>query len=277
MKNFVAAVVVVIIAVLFVTPTFAHKPKTKDDAFNENATIKKTNKPDELEKAYKLGKDFVTRFAADKDEKVAQIKNFVAQYRLRQFLGAVDSKKFSDAFTFGKEILVDEPENTEVLINLATAGYNAREKGDMTFVVDTVAYANKSAELLAAGTLPKSFAPYKDQSEATAWMYFISGFLGFEKDIKASAVSVYKSLQYESPFKSNPLPYYIIATFYENQYETLTKAKADVKTIEATIDRMLDAYARTCKRSEATKHPSHEAWQTRYAQIYKFRKKMDVG
>lgn len=278
MKNLCSTAAVLMIAVLFITPAFAQKQKSKDDAFKEIAALTNTKKPEDLEKAYKLAREFVTRFAADKDDKVTHIKGFVAQYRLKLFLGAVDSQKYAEAFSLGKEILAEEPENTEVLINLASAGYNARsDKGDKTYVADTVIYAEKGAELIVAGKLPKSFAPYKSQDEATAWMYFISGFLGFDKDIKAAASNAYKSLQYETVIKTDPLPYYIIATFYENQYETLSTAKGDQKRIDAAIDLMLDAYARTCKRSEITKHPSHAAWQTRYAQIYKFRKKTDVG
>ena len=278
MKNLFSPAVFVMIAVLFITPAVAQKQKSKDDAFKEIAALTNTKKPEDLEKAYKLAREFVTRFAADKDDKVTHIKGFVGQYRLKLFLGAVDSKKYTEAFALGKEILSEEPENTEVLINLAYAGYNVRsEKGDKTHADDTVAYANKGAELIAAGKLPATFAPYKTQDEAMAWMYFISGFLGFEKDIKAAAFNAYKALQYESPIKTDPLPYFIVATFYEDQYAALSTAKGDQKKIDSAIDLMLDAYARTCKRSEITKHPSHEPWKTRYAQIYKFRKKTDVG
>ena len=86
-----------------------------------------------------------------------------------------------------------------------------------------------------------------------------------------------RRLQYETPIKTDPLPYYMIATYYENQYAALSTAKGDQKKIDATIDLMLDAYARTCKRAEAVKNANTDHWKARFAQIYKFRKKTDVG
>lgn len=278
MKNLFSTAAFVMIAVLLITPAFAQKQKSKDDAFKEIAALTNSKKPEDLEKAYKQAKEFVTRFAADKDDKVTHIKGFVAKYRLKLFLGAVDNNKYAEAFALGKEILAEEPDNTEVVINMAYTGYNARnDKGDKSYVDESAGYAAKSIEMMAAGNLPKSFAPYKTQDEATGWMYFIGGFLVFEKDTKTAAINAYKALQYETPIKTDPLPYYMIATFYENQYAALSTAKGDQKKIDTTIDLMLDAYARTCKRAEAVKNANTDHWKARFAQIYKFRKKTDVG
>jgi|CXWL01.1.fsa_nt_gi hypothetical protein len=278
MRSVFSITVLAIVAALFITPVFAQKQKSKEEAFNEIAKLTNTKKPEDLDKAYKLAREFVTRFAKDKDDKVKHIGDFVKKYRLNIFLKAVDLNTPVEAFALGKEILGEEPENTEVLMNLAHAGYNARNtKGDKTFTDDSVAYAAKTLEMLAAGKLPPTFAPYKDQNEATAWMHFINAFLTFDKDMKVAAASAYKAIQFETPIKNDALPYFMISAFYEDQYAKLSTAKGDAAKINEAIDLMLDAYARTCKRAEAAKNPNNEQWKARFAQIYKFRKKTDAG
>lgn len=278
MKNLFTTAVFVMIAVLFITPAFGQKQKSKDDSFKEIATLTNSKKPEDIEKAYKLAKEFVVRFAAEKDDKVTHIKGFIAAYRLNIFLKAVDGQKPAEAFVLGKEILAEEPENTEVLLNMAYAGYIARnDKGDKTYTDDSITYASKSIELMAAGKLPKTFAPYKDQNEATGWMYFVLAYLTFDKDMKSAAGSAYKAVQFDSPVKNDPLPYYMIASYYEDQYAKLSTAKGDPAKIDKTIELMMDAYARTVKHGEALKNPNTEQWKTRFVQIYKFRKKSDAG
>jgi len=277
MKNQFSAAVLLLLMVVFAASAAAQKEKSKDDLFKEIAKLTNSKKTEDLDKAYSMAKEFVTRFAADKDPRVTNTKAFIGKYRQNLFVNAVVAKKTTDTFALGREILAEEPDNTGVVINLAYMGYTARESGDKAYETDAVTFARKSVELLEAGKLPQSFAPYKDQGETSGWMHFIIGFLSFEKDAKTAAEEAYKAVQFETPIKNDPLPYYMIASYYEDLYTKFSTAKTEPAKTEKAIDLMLDAYARTCKRAEVTKNPGNTQWKERLAQIYKFRKKTDAG
>ena len=278
------------IAVLLtlVVSAFAQKQKSKPDAIKEIATLTNSKKPDELEKGYQLCKDFLQRFGTDTDDAVVKIKKFVESYRNDKFLKAVDGGKYADGSALGKEILAEQPENVDVKINLAYMGYNAATKGDRAYVPDTVDYAGKAIQAIDAGTMPKSFAPFKEKDETLGWLHYMIGSLMFDKDMKTYVGDVYKATQYESSIKHASVPYYMIVTYYESIYEKMTiqlrsksPRESDYKDFadatDKAVDRMLDAYARLCIRAEAEKNPSAGTWKARLTQIYTFRKKSDAG
>lgn len=293
MKNVSAAAVLLMLAVLFTTSVLSQKPKSKDDSFNEIAALTKSKKPEEVEKAYQLSRDFLVRFGKDSDDKVTKIKTFMVKYRENLFFKAVDGNKYANAFSLGKEILAEQPDNAEILLNLAYAGYNAfGTSGDKTYSDDSVAYARKAIQLIDAGNMPKSFDPFKDKNQAIAFMYYVDGNLSLGKDAKAAIGSIYKSVQYESSIKNSSLSYSLFASYYEDIYAKLStdfKAKLDAKTIsdadikttsekiEKAIDLMMDAYARAVKLGETDKNPDLPKWKERLTQIYKFVKKSETG
>ncbi|MBP7416688.1 MAG: hypothetical protein KA831_08545, partial [Pyrinomonadaceae bacterium] len=178
-------------------------------------------------------------------------------------------------------------------MNLAYAGYatSATPEG-AAYANDAIAYSRKAVQLLEAGTTPKSFAPFLDKNDATAYTYFIDGSLSMDKEPAAAAGKIYKATQIDSQIKNDPLAYYLIAAYYEDIYAKLStdlKAKTAAKTItddeakkvqariNEAIDMMLDAYARTCKRAEATKNANYGTWKARLDQVYKFRKGTSEG
>ena len=292
MKKLFSIAVLLMLAASF-TSVSAQKKKSKDDLFKEIATLSNTKVPEDSEKAYQLSKEFLSRFGMDKDERVPKIRNYYNNYRQQSFYNAVEGKKYSDAFLIGKEILAEQPENTEVLMNLAFAGYNAFiGTRDKTFNDDSAAFAKKTLQLFEAGKLPAAFAPFKDQEEAIAFMNYVAGALGFEKDMKDAVTYIYQSTLHQSVIKNSSESVYLIATYYEALYETVStdmKAKVAAKTISDAavntemekvgkiLDLMMDAYARAFKRGEAEKNPSAVQWKQRLAQVYKFRKNTDAG
>jgi hypothetical protein len=269
---------------------FAQKPKSKDDLYKEIGTLTATKKPEDMAKAYPLAKEFLEWFG--KDDKDGKVKMFVTRYREHEFLVALDANKYDVAFPLGKEILAEEPDNVEVLLNLGYAGYTAASSGNRAFVDDSLGYARKTVQLMEAGTLPKTYVPFKDKDEATAFMYFAIGNLSLDKDKKEGVSNIYKAMQYESKIKTNSAAYFLIAAYYEDTYTTLAtelKTKADGKKasdaelsaladrVSKTIDLMLDGYARAVKMAEGDKNPDAAQWKQRLAQIYKFVKKTDSG
>ena len=289
MNRLFSTAVVLMLAVMLVSSASAQKPKSKEESLKEIATLSNTKKPEDMAKAYELSKDFLTRFGKenDKDGNIAKVRDFVNRYRENLFFTAADGKKYADAFAIGKEILAEQPNNVEVLMNLAYAGYNASATPEgKVYVDDAITYARKSTQLVEAGTAPKSFAPFKDKDEAMAFMYFIDGHLSITKDMKAAAGSLYKATQFEASVKNNSLPYYLIATYYEDLYgkmstdlkakgKTLSEAdfKAASDKIDKVLDAMMDAYARACKRADAENSPNKAAWKDRLTQVYTFKNK----
>lgn len=293
MKKLFSAVVIMLVAVLFISSTHAQKPPTKEELLKQIAALAKTKKPEDTAKAYVVGRDYLARFGQDTDTNTVKVKAFVDAFRQDQFFAQIDAKKFAEGFVTGREILAEQPDNLDVLLNLAYAGYAASgTPNGATYANDAISYSRKSVQLLDAGTAPTSFAPFVDKSDAMSYMYFIDGTLSMEKEPVTAVGNIYKATQIGSQIKNDPLGYYLIAMYYEDIYAKLStelKAKVAAKTISdaaikkdqarinGAIDLMMDAYARTCKLAEAAKHPNYSNWKARLDQIYKFRKESDAG
>lgn len=279
MRKLFLTVAVVLAAFLYISSAVAQKPPTKEEMLKDLATLSNSKVREETDKAYAIAKDYLARFGKDSDTNTAKVKTYFEAYRLNQFYIRIDGKKYDEAFAIGKEILAEQPENIEVLINLAYAGYaSSGTPSGATYANDAVTYSRKSTQLIDAGKTATSFAPFVDKNDAMAYMYFIDGSLSMAKDPATAAGNIYKATQFESQIKTDPAAYYMIATYYEDIYAKLSaEAKKDQTRINAAIDLMMDAYARTCKRGEATKHPNYAAWKARFDQVYKFRKGSDAG
>ncbi len=279
MKKLFSFAAIVLASTMFISSTYAQKPPTKEELLKQIATLSNAKTPEDSAKAYAVAKDYLARFGKDTDTNTAKVKVYVDKYRGNQFFVQLEAKKYAEAFTIGKEILAEHPDNLDVLLNLAYAGYLASGNVDgAIYINDAIASSKKSVQLLDAGTAPKSFAPFADKNEAMAYMYFIDGSLSLTKEQVAAISSIYKATQIESALKNDPLPYYLISVFYEDIYAKLSaEAKKDPAKINAAIDLMMDAYARACKRAEAVKHPNYATWKARLDQVYKFRKGSDAG
>ncbi|MEK7724481.1 MAG: hypothetical protein AAB336_09055 [Acidobacteriota bacterium] len=289
MKKIFSTVLLLLLTVSITTSVFAQKQKSRDELIKEIAALSNSQTPGDKDKAYELCKEFLSRFAKDKE--AAKVKSFAKNYQKFSFYKASDEGRFADFFAKGKEILTEEPENTEVALNLAYAGYDALlKKNDKSFSQDSIAYAQLTLSLLEKGLIPTNYAPFNTKEDALAWMYFIIGYFSMEKDGKTSAANFYKSTLYESPIKNTSQPYIAIAMYYEDRYEMMSKAlNAKVKTISdaefktetdkinVIIEQMMDAYARAYKMSEKENNPARAEWKNRLAAVYKFYKKTDAG
>ncbi len=294
MKNFARLTAFLILTIAFCVSSFAQGKESKDEMFGKIAKLSQSKKDEDRDKAYQMSKDFLAQFGKDdKDDKVVKIKAFNDKYRENAFNKNLDEQKTAEAFAVGKEMLAAEPENSYVTMNLAIAGYDALiKKKDKSFGGDATAYAKQTLTLIEAGKLPKNFQPLANQTEATAYMYYIVGNFALDTDYKEAARNFYKVSQIDSKFKTFSFPYYAIANFYEKEYAKLgtelktaydakTIGDADFETGKGKLDKllanMLDAYARAIKYGEAEKNPSVADWKTRFTTVYTFAKKSDAG
>jgi hypothetical protein len=293
MKNFARTVGFLFITAALTVSIFAQNKESKDETYSKIAKLTQTKKSEDADKAYLMSKDFLAKYGKDDDDKTKKIKAFSDNYRNNAFNKKLDETKTAEAFAIGKEILTQEPENTYVTMNLAYAGFDAMQKNkDKAFGADATAYAKQTLSLLDAGKLPKTFQPFKDQTEATAFMYYVIGNFAIDSDLKAAAQNFYKAAGYTSKIKTDSFPYYVIAAYYEKEYArqaTDFQSKYGAKTtedaemkaanakIEKLIGNMLDAYTRAIKFGEAEKNANLAAWKQRFTDIYKFLKKSDAG
>lgn len=293
MKNLYHCFLTVSLSLSLLFSVLAQKQPSKDEMFQQIAKLTNTKKAEDQAKAYQMSKEFLAQYGKDNDDKVKKIRDYMQKYRLNEFNKALDDIRLADALKFGQDILADEPENSYVTMNLAYVGYEAfNKKQDKSFSQESVSFARRTLALFEAGKTPNQIAPFKDLAEVNALMYYVIGTFTLDTDIKEAARNFYKSTQFESQIKKNSYPYYVIAFYYERQYENAVQnfktkhgnktvidetMKADQEAMNKIIDRMLDAYARAVKLAETETNPSKDSWKQRLTQIYQFRKGSDAG
>jgi hypothetical protein len=240
-------------------------------------------------KAYEAAKKYLDACPTEDTDITKYLKKWSAAYekearklRLQPLL--YNDKKYPEAFTLGKEILADEPENLRVLIDLGYGGYMAAFAKNESFNADALNYAKKAIQMIEAGKAPESWAPFKSKEDTLAYLYYTVGFLNKTNPAEALAARI-KSAQLESELKKDPKIYYLIAAGYESgPYATLSadykakyegkdetpESKLALENINQVIDRMIDAYARavalagTDPKNAAAKKEWMEALTTWY-------------
>lgn len=284
MKKILLTASLVLTVGLLSLSAFAQRVETESDLFNKISKLTQTKKTDDQKKAYDLSKIYMQKFSNEDAEKARKIKAFMENFETAHLGKLIDDGKTSDAFAFGKQILESNPDNSKVTMELAFAGFQALEKKkDKSFGKDSIEYAKTTLRLFGENKLPKEFAPFSNQTEATAMMYFIIGnFLG-EDNLQESAVNFYKSVQYDSQIKSNFMPYYYIALYYHRTYEKLAaefekkyagkstddkEATAANEKLGKLLSLMMDAYARAAKLGEEKKVEAASNWKAIFSQIY---------
>ena len=176
---------------------------------------------------------------------------------------------------------------------LAFAGYQALiKKQDKSFGKDSIDYAATTLKLFGENKLPKEFAPFTDQAEATATMYYITGSFLIDSDLPTSASNFYKVLTIESKLKNSAYPYYVIAYNFDKKFEKAladfnlkhgkktsedAEMQADGDKLEKLATGMMEYYARAAKLGEAEKHPSAANWKSRFSQVYTAVKQSEAG
>lgn len=293
MKHLIYACGLAVLFAAFNISLFA-QDQAKIDDLNKIAKLTKSKKDEDREKAYQLSKEFIKKYdKGGTDEQVKKVKEFVENYKMSVFNKKLDENKTAEAFAMGKEMLAETPDDPYLTMSLAYSGFDAFvNRKDKSFAADTIAYARQTLKSFEAGKFPKSYAPLKDQTEATALMYYAIGTLETESNLDDAALNFYKAVQFDSQFKSKSYPYEVITYYYEQKYnkaaqDFITKhgsktaedaaMKADQAKLEKILNNMLDAYARGIKYAEAAKDPVAETWKKRFAEVYQFVNKSDTG
>jgi len=206
-----------------------------------------------------------------------------------------DKKDYAKAFELGRQVLADEPDNVRVLMDLAYAGYLAASSRVDTFNTDSLLYAKKAIQLLQAGSVPDTWAPYTNKDEALSYLNNTVGVLTLPKNAAEALPYFLKAGQLEGKLKKQAITYVYIAEAYQSgPYDKLSadykarfegkdespESKLALENVNQVIDRMIDAYARAVALAgnEAATQASKKAWMDALTTWYKYRhNQSDVG
>jgi len=284
---------------------------------------------DQRKSAIESGKQYVSKYGACADDKdivsylntnIPTMEKTIADEEGKAKKGALYTRfdtsieavktngiKTADVFSSGKEILASEPEFLDVILVLASAGFDqavANPPVD-TYNNDTITYSKMAIEKIEANKPSrtgdygvKQFAykakEYPDaKSNALGMMNYNIGYIMYYRQNKKKEALpfLYKSTQYNSFSKNNPDVYRTIGAWYleeairmDGERDAKVKAAGNKDTEETLAllgvqkgyaDRAIDAYARAYKLAKANTKAENKAYTdslyTKLKELYAFR------
>lgn len=231
------------------------------------------------------------------EQQAAYLKNFVSLFekanRKAQINDLVYVKKdYAKGFELGKQVLAEEPDNLKVLIDLAYAGYAAKNPA---LGAEALTYAQKAIKLIESGKTLEAWTPYMNREDTLGYLYNATGSLNLQKDPGLALKDFIKAAQFNGKISKLPATYATIAQSYEasayaklaSEYEAKYKGKDEtpesklaVENINQVVDRMIDAYARAVALAgnEPAEQANKKLWMEQLTIWYKYRHdKSDAG
>ncbi len=277
---------------VFTIVTMAGAQSTPDrkDLFEKLAKASKSKKVEDREKAYQLGKEFLAKFGKEDSDEVRKVRAYVLNISKAVLDDAITRGDVVAAFGAGEYVLEFEPNNPNIFMGLAFAGFqNLAKTQDKSFNTDTIDYDKSALKELDANQNLASYAPFNTRDEAFANMNYVLGYIYIGSDMRLAAIYLQKAVSFDSKLKLSAFPYMVMASYYETAYNKraseaklktgLTQAQMDAefKVLDSLLVLMVDAYARTVKVAEAENNPELATFRNTYTTLYKFWKKSDAG
>jgi hypothetical protein len=168
-------------------------------------------------KAVEAGKQYIEKYGACEDSAdfVKYLKDYLPgmekrikddearlykQQLYNRFDASVKASNFDETYASGKEILMGEPEQLDVIITLGSIGYDEAYKGNFKYNTETMNYARQAIGMLNAGKTSKTFGlfnswSYKSKDNALGWMNLTIGYLTKvgNKDIRGALPYLFKA------------------------------------------------------------------------------------
>jgi tetratricopeptide (TPR) repeat protein len=242
--------------------------------------------------AYQAARDYLQRYAKDKDQYIDYLTKWVMFYerdeRKRNLPDLINQKNFAEAFSTGAKILSDEPNYLRAQIDLGYAGYLAASAKNETYNADALRYARTAIQAIESGKTPNEWAPFKGKDDTLAYLHYAVGYLTLKTSPDQAIEALLKAAQYDSDIKKTPSTYYFLAVAYESgPYKALStsyqnlyagkpetpESKAALEKLNTVMDRIIDAYARAIAAagSDPKTEQSRKEWLTQLSNYYKFR------
>jgi uncharacterized protein YxeA len=243
--------------------------------------------------AYDFAKEYIQKYPADDDAIARFQKKYVGDYeaaakltRKVKLKELIEAKKFDESFALGQQILADEPDDLITLYMLSRAGLFSAHSGNEAHSAATANYARKAIQLMQAGAV----LPNESKDESLGVLHFALGLTTIRTSPR-DAINAFKQVAtLTNTAKNDPLTFYLLGAAYEAaEYD---KASADYKTqcatpeqvaspsckalsdvLNATVDRIIDAYARAVSLSGTNaKFATQKAeWLKQLTLYYKYR------
>jgi hypothetical protein len=257
----------------------------------------RTNIKEHPDVAYQAGKDYLAKYEAKDgptDQYIAYIKKWVASYekvvRRTQLFQQIGDKKYNEAFASAKQVLMDYPDDVDVLYRLVGAGVFALNSKNEANNADAIAYTKKLISLVQAGKNPDSS---KSKDEVLGNLNYALGLFSQKSQPTEAAGYFVTAAQFEGGTKKDPNTYLLLADIYEKgDYTTLaTQFSTNCKTpeqlngqeckdlstkVNQVVDHIIDALARAIAYSnsspDAAKFAADRAsWMEALTRYYKYR------
>lgn len=170
---------------------------------------------------------------------------------------AIKAKNTAKIFELGKKILVKQPDYVDLLITLASVGYDEARNNVDTYNTDTVNFAKTALQKISEGKTSPAVDKFPNgvwgmynfayttakctdgKTNASGWMNYIIGYINYYriKNMKDSVPYLYKASQVGCETKEIGDIYRMIGSWYVEEFkrlETERQAKLDAtKTTEA--------------------------------------------
>ncbi|MBK9765720.1 MAG: hypothetical protein IPP63_01135 [Chloracidobacterium sp.] len=98
-----------LIALMLVSFVSAQSSPSMDELFKQIATLSNTKKPEDMEKAFQLSKDFLKRFGNEKDNRIAKVKTFYVSIATPLFMRRSTVKSILRHLLSEKRYLLSNP------------------------------------------------------------------------------------------------------------------------------------------------------------------------
>lgn len=265
------------------------------------ASIKGT--PEQQKAAYEMGKEFLTKYGSTDDEYTKYIKKWNARYEKAaleyNFRLSLSQKKFTEGFQYGRELLVDNPENLDVMFRLTAAAmteeYGAHDSEAMGYAIQAIKLikAGKQPEVIdQTGKKVVKWEPLGNRDDTLDALYFALGRFSYRAKSHTKAITfLYEAaMMSQNLFKTEPSTYILLGSAYHegvyekyaDEYNVLIKKtpdgvqtpeiKAALEKANKAFDLMIDAYARgVALATDARWASEKEAWMKILTTWYKAR------
>ena len=242
-----------------------------------------------------LAKDYLSHFAdcpGEYEKKItAYIKDWQTKYEARLIesvcVNAVGNTP-AQAFERCRPYVAKNPENLRAYLLLSLAGIKTAKTADKTIKSEAVRAMRKSLELIKAGQTVDPWVFGGSKEEAVGTLEFFTASLTIDTEPAEAAAAMLRLAHSSTSYNKDPNTYYYLARSlndsqvkkqideYNSKCSGATRpvdCDAFNDRIEATIDRVIDAYARAV--ALGTGKPEHASVTTaakpRLVDLYKKR------
>ncbi|MEK6283971.1 MAG: hypothetical protein AABN95_26770 [Acidobacteriota bacterium] len=241
----------------------------KDALYGTFSGAKRVPVAEKQRLAYEAAREYLRKFAEDKDPELGEVQKFVAEYekvnREQSLFRTFQAKNYEETFKLGHVILEREPENFFVLGIMSQAGLENARAGKSQTNTETVDYIKRALKLLDANSVTKA-APFENIEFARGFLNAGLGSLVKNQSPVEAAAAFSSAARSDSPFRTDPIIYHRLGTAILNgEFAQLSaeynqkfgnkppssEQQAMLERLSKIIARAIDAYARAVALSKS--------------------------